>query len=43
VFAHQSQVRRWAQRRLTTDDGIRLIRLTAVDQAPEIVRSIAAP
>jgi uncharacterized protein YhaN len=42
VFAHQSQVRRWAQRRMNTDDGIRLIRLTAVDQAPEIVTPIAA-
>ena len=42
VFAHQSQVRKWAQRRMTTDDGIRLIRLTAVDQAPEIVTPIAA-
>jgi hypothetical protein len=42
VFAHQNQVYKWAQRRLATDDNIRLIRLTAVDQAPEIVTPVAA-
>jgi len=34
VFAHQSQVRGWAQKRIGKDPGIRLIRLTSIAEDP---------
>lgn len=36
VFAHQSQVRKWAERQMNTDSGITLIRLPGIDAEPVI-------
>ena len=35
VFAHQSQVRNWAQKRNGRDPGLRLIRLTSIAEDPQ--------
>jgi energy-coupling factor transporter ATP-binding protein EcfA2 len=45
VFAHQSQVRKWAERQMTTDAGITLIRLPGIDADPVIdsPQPVAAP
>ena len=36
VFAHQSQVGKWARGRIAADPGIRLIRLRSIHDGPEI-------